>query len=229
MEPVLKLDRLSYEVDSRRILDGVSFQLGRAESLAVSGPSGSGKSTLLSCILGLQRPSGGTITVAGSLITSLSSRKAARLRSEKIGMVFQFGELLPELSPLENVAIAGLLNGFPKKNAFSRAAELLRELGISPDLKLTGALSGGERQRVAVARALINEPSLILADEPTGALDTFNKESVSELLYSLPEKWGCGLIVVTHDVEVSAHAQRKMRLRDGRLTEDIPQNAGACR
>ncbi|MFE9112245.1 ABC transporter ATP-binding protein [Streptomyces collinus] len=227
MDPALRVDRLSYEIQGRKILDGVSFRLERAQSLAISGPSGSGKSTLLSCILGLHTPSGGSITVAGTPMTGLSSRKVARVRSEKIGMVFQFGELLPELSPLENVAIAGMLNGSPKSEAFSRSVELLRELGIAPDLGLTGALSGGERQRVAVARALINQPSLILADEPTGALDASNKESVSELLYSLPEKWDCGLIVVTHDVEVSALAQRKMSLRNARITEDTPpQKAG---
>ncbi|MFF4349979.1 ABC transporter ATP-binding protein [Streptomyces sp. NPDC001530] len=217
MDSILEINDVSYRVAERQLLDSVSLLLRRGESLAISGPSGSGKSTLLNLVLGLQQPSEGSITVAGFPITGASPREIARYRRKHIGMVFQFGELLPELSPLENVAIAGLLNGAHKKQAFSRAAELLQDLGIAPELKLTGALSGGERQRVAVARALINHPALILADEPTGALDTANKESVAELLYSLPGKWSCGLIVVTHDAYVSSGAQRALCLRDGQV------------
>ncbi|WP_430542466.1 ABC transporter ATP-binding protein [Streptomyces iconiensis] len=209
----------------RVLFDGLDLQVARGESVAVTGASGSGKSTLLSCVLGLIKPGEGTVAVTGTPTTGLSGKRMARVRSESIGMVFQFGELLPELTPVENVALAPLLSrtattpsGDPKsEDPFVRAEGLLTDLGV-PVRTATSRLSGGERQRTAVARALMNAPGLLLADEPTGALDADTRELVADLLFSLPRRHSCGLLVVTHDVTVAQRADRVLHLRHGRLT-----------
>ncbi len=180
------------------------------------GSSGSGKSTLLSCVLGLVRPDAGSIAVRGVEVTGLRRRRLAEYRRTSIGMVFQSGELLPELTPVDNVALAALLAGTARGTAYRRAAELLRDLGV-PDGVPTDRLSGGEHQRTAVARAVINSPALVLADEPTGALDAAARANVADLLFDLPQRQGCGLLVVTHDQEVAARADRLLTLRDGVL------------
>lgn len=207
------------EVPGRLLLDDVHLTLRGGESVAVTGPSGSGKSTLLMCVLGLSRPTAGHVRVAGADITGMRPRRLAGHRRAHIGMVFQFGELLPELTPVENVAMAALLSGSRRSTAFERAASLLDRLGVRADTVATSQLSGGERQRTAMARALINKPSLLLADEPTGALDERNRESVSDLLFGLPRETGCGLLVVTHDAVVAARADRTVCLAGGRLVE----------
>lgn len=176
--------------------------------------------------MGLIRPNKGSVVLCGKQLEQLSGRKMLRHRRESVGMVFQAGELLPELSPMENVAIAGMLAGLPRVEAFSRAAELLDELNVGGTFAETESLSGGERQRVAVARALINRPALLLADEPTGALDSANRQIVAELLYSLPERRQCGLVLVTHDSSVAARAQRQLFLQDGALTASAVPAAG---
>ncbi|MEU9186218.1 ABC transporter ATP-binding protein [Streptomyces sp. NPDC048484] len=216
-EVVLELSALQYKVSDRVIFESVDLRVGPGESVAISGPSGSGKSTLLMCVMGLIRPDCGSVMLCGKQMERLSGRSLLRHRRESVGMVFQAGELLPELAPVENVAIAGLLAGLPRLEAFSRAAELLDELKVRGTSADTESLSGGERQRVAVARALINRPALLLADEPTGALDSANRQTVAELLYSLPEQRQCGLVVVTHDSSVAALAQRRLVLQDGAL------------
>ncbi|MCX4908873.1 ABC transporter ATP-binding protein [Streptomyces sp. NBC_00878] len=217
-ELVLEISDLQYKVGDRLIFGGVDLRVGPGESVAISGPSGSGKSTLLMCVMGLIRPDSGSVILRGKQLERLSGRSLLRHRRESVGMVFQAGELLPELAPVENVAIAGLLAGLPRVEAFSRATELLDELNVRGTSADTESLSGGERQRVAVARALINRPALLLADEPTGALDSANRQTVAELLYSLPERRQCGLVVVTHDSSVAARAQRQLVLHDGSLT-----------
>lgn len=208
------------------LLHGIELSVKPGESVAISGPSGSGKSTLLMCVMGLIRPNKGSVVLCGKQLEQLSGRKMLRHRRESVGMVFQAGELLPELSPMENVAIAGMLAGLPRVEAFSRAAELLDELNVGGTFAETESLSGGERQRVAVARALINRPALLLADEPTGALDSANRQIVAELLYSLPERRQCGLVLVTHDSSVAARAQRQLFLQDGALTASAVPAAG---
>ncbi|MFA3872639.1 ABC transporter ATP-binding protein [Streptomyces sp. MMCC 100] len=210
----------------RIILNSVDLTVASGESVAISGPSGSGKSTLLMCALGLLKPDEGSVLVRSERIDRLSGRRLLRHRRESIGVVFQSGELLPELTPVENVAVAALLDGVPRAEAFTRAERLLADLKLPTDATDTGALSGGERQRVAVARALINKPALLLADEPTGALDSATRETVTDLLYSLPDRWNCGLVLVTHDYAVARHAQRRLLLQDGRLTP-APQRAEA--
>jgi putative ABC transport system ATP-binding protein/lipoprotein-releasing system ATP-binding protein len=216
--PVLQLHDVRLQLADRVLLNGVDLTVAEGESVALMGPSGSGKSSLLSCVLGLMNPDSGTIEVAGANVTSLRAGARARHRSRHIGMVFQFGELLPELTALENVMLAAMLGGVRRSRGRSAAEELLRDLGISDTSVTTGSLSGGERQRVAIARALVNKPSLILADEPTGALDDDNRDRVSQLLYSLPSRWGCGLLLVTHDQDVAVGAERVARITDGQIS-----------
>ncbi|MFK0294448.1 ABC transporter ATP-binding protein [Streptomyces sp. NPDC090442] len=224
-ECVLDISGLDYAVADRVLLAGLDLRVGTGESAAVVGPSGSGKSTLLGCILGLIRPSQGRVEVAGHDVVRMRQRALERHRSRHMGVVFQFGELLPELTPVENVALAALLGGAPTADAYERAEGLLRDLGVPYDGVPTGQLSGGERQRTAVARALINQPKILLADEPTGALDRATRDAVSELLFDVPRRWGCALVVVTHDVEVAERADRCLELTGATL---VPRTAGEC-
>ncbi|MFI9358660.1 ABC transporter ATP-binding protein [Streptomyces lydicus] len=220
--PVLRLEDLRYSIRDRQLLNGITLDLSPGESAVITGPSGSGKSTLLSLILGLIPTNKGEVWVAGRDMAKLHGKRLAQHRAQHLSMVFQFGELLPELAPVENVALSGLLAGQPRRAAYEQAADLLREVGVTGTTATTGELSGGERQRVALARALVNQPSLILADEPTGSLDSAARSSVADLLFSLPQRWGCGLLVVTHDPDVAARAQRHFNLREGLLhTEQV--------
>lgn len=195
----------------------MSVEAGR--SIAVVGKSGTGKSTLLSCLLGLVRPSRGEIVIDGEVVTR---KNAARVRRQKLGVVFQGGELLCELSPLENVVIAGLLAGLPSMEALDRARSLLDALGVPPGDRTIGQFSGGEQQRVAVARALICQPRLLLADEPTGSLDVDTRDEVIEVLCTVPERFNCAMVVVTHDPVVADSCGRVMRLASAQLTEERP-------
>nr|WP_246497084.1 ABC transporter ATP-binding protein [Sphaerisporangium rubeum] len=200
-------------------MDGIDLTVEPGNSVAVTGPSGSGKTTLLMSVLGLVKPDEGAIRVAGQDITRMRGRALAAHRRTHLGVVFQFGELLPELSPVENVALAAMLAGRDHRRAFAAAEDLLGELGVPLEGTSTGLLSGGERQRTAVARALITEPAVLLADEPTGSLDRTSRESVADLLFSLPARRGCALVVVTHDPAVADRADRLMRLDMGQLAE----------
>ncbi|MEU3429395.1 ABC transporter ATP-binding protein [Streptomyces gardneri] len=216
VETVLSIRGLSYEVPGRSLFASLDLEVGAGESVSVMGPSGSGKSTLLSCALGLVRPSGGAVEVGGVDITGLRGAALARHRAEHIGMIFQFGELLPELSPTDNVALAALLAGMGRKDAYGRAEALLTQLGV-PLAESSEELSGGERQRAAVARAVINSPTLLLGDEPTGALDEVTKEKVADTLFDMPRRYGCGLLLVTHDPAVARRADRTLTLTGGVL------------
>ncbi|MFF9010529.1 ABC transporter ATP-binding protein [Streptomyces goshikiensis] len=221
-EAALHARGLDYEVGGRKLLIGLELTVRAGESVAVMGPSGSGKSSLLSLILGLVRADGGSLLVAGKDITTLKGAKLARWRQRHMGMVFQFGELLPELTPVENVALPSLLAGTARTEAFGKARTLLANLGVPIDGTFTADLSGGERQRTAVARALMGEPSLLLADEPTGALDEQAREHVADILFRVPRDSGCGLLVVTHDAALAARADRVLHLLHGRLV-DTPE------
>ncbi|MFI5705235.1 ABC transporter ATP-binding protein [Streptomyces xanthochromogenes] len=227
-EPVLRVAGLGHAVGGRRLFESLDLDVRACESVAITGPSGSGKSTLLSCALGLIRPDTGAVEVAGSDMTALRGAALARHRSRHIGMVFQFGELLPELSPLDNVALAALLAGVPRQDAYRQASALLAELDV-PRASSSEHMSGGERQRTAVARALINSPALLLADEPTGALDTETRDRVADLLFSMPARHQCGLLVVTHDGSIARRADRTLALVGGALTAANSSGTGGAR
>ncbi|AKZ56997.1 Lipoprotein-releasing system ATP-binding protein LolD [Streptomyces ambofaciens ATCC 23877] len=216
--PVLRLSEVVYGVSGRSLLAGADLTVPAGSSVSVMGPSGSGKSTLLMCVMGLIRPQSGRVEIVGRDVTRLSARALAAHRRRHVGMVFQFGELLPELTPVENVMIASLLAGEAVTEARSRAESLLTRLGV-PGATATQDLSGGERQRVAVGRALVNTPELLLADEPTGALDGEQREAVADLLFSTPREHGCALVVVTHDPMVAGRADVRLRVHEGRLVQ----------
>jgi len=188
--------------------------------VSVTGRSGSGKSTLLSVVAGLVRPRGGTVTLLDLRVDKLRANTLARMRRQHLGVVFQAGELLPSLTAVENVALPLLLDGGRWSVAEDSARDLLAELGVdngSHDLP-AGDLSGGERQRTAVARAVVTEPALLMADEPTGALDAQTRDEVADLLFSLPAVRGCALVVVTHDPTIASRADEHFDLVDGVLT-----------
>lgn len=215
----LRVAGLTVTYGAREVLTDVDLEVPQRSSVSVMGSSGTGKSTLLSCVLGLLRPDKGRIEVDGSLVEVGRQSKTARLRREKMGVLFQSGELLPELSPLENVALPGLLAGMSSREAQSRASELLSQLGVPKGDRSVEEFSGGEQQRTAVARALINRPSLLLADEPTGSLDPQARDQVSDMLFEVPALFQCGLVVVTHDPVVAARATQQVKLVGGRLIE----------
>ena len=212
-----------YDSSEQPAVDAITLEIAAGEAVAVMGPSGSGKSTLLNLVAGLDRPTNGTITVAGQRIDRLSETRMARSRRRQIGMIFQFFNLLDDLTVADNVMLPAQLSGMPRGAARARAAELLETLGVDRHARAyPGRLSGGERQRVAVARALINRPALLLADEPTGALDTASGEDVRQLLSELNED-GQTIVLVTHDLTLAAScATRTLSLVDGRIAQDQP-------
>jgi putative ABC transport system ATP-binding protein len=221
--PVIELRDASRAYDDGPpALRDASLTVRAGEAVAVLGPSGSGKSTLLNLIAGLDRPDSGTVTVDGVRVDGLGEAAAARFRRAKIGMVFQFFNLLDDLTVADNVVLPAQLAGMARGEARRRATELLETLGVDRHARAyPGRLSGGERQRVAVARALMNRPPLLLADEPTGALDTASGEDVSELLAELNAD-GQTLVVVTHDLALArACTTRTIQLVDGRITGDL--------
>lgn len=203
-------------------LAGISLAVQAGEAVAILGPSGSGKSTLLNLIAGLDRPTGGTVTVGGIRIDQLSEAASAKYRRASVGIVFQFFNLLDDLTVLDNIVLPAQLAGTPRAKATARGTELLEYLGIDRHASTyPGRLSGGERQRVAVARALMNRPALLLADEPTGALDSASGADVRQLLTDLNAD-GQTIVLVTHDVALAeACATRTIELRDGQVVRDV--------
>ncbi len=197
-------------------LAGVDVDLADGESLAVMGPSGSGKSTLLHVLAGIIVPSGGTVTLRGEPVQALSEKKRSLLRRTRYGFVFQFGQLLSELSALENVALPAMLTGASRSDAQAAAGQWLAALGLAgAEGRRPGELSGGQAQRVAVARALITRPEVVFADEPTGALDQQTGHDVMKVLVDSTRAVGASLVVVTHDADVAAWCDRRIDMRDG--------------
>ena len=209
-----------YDGSGQPAVDGITLAIAPGEAVAVMGPSGSGKSTLLNLIAGLDRPTNGTITVAGQRIDRLSEAGMARCRRRQIGMIFQFFNLLDDLTVADNVLLPAQLAGMRRSQARARAGELLTTLHIERHRDAyPGRLSGGERQRVAIARALVNRPAVLLADEPTGALDTATGEEIGELLLEL-NRSGQTLVMVTHNPELaSRYTHRAVHLLDGQIAE----------
>jgi putative ABC transport system ATP-binding protein len=223
MDALIRLEEVTkrYDRDAAPAVGGVSMQIAPGELVAVMGPSGSGKSTLLNMIAGLDRPTSGAVTVAGERIDRLSETKLARFRRQQVGMIFQFFNLLDDLTVADNVLLPAQLTGMRKACAQARLEELLAALRIERHRDAYPArLSGGERQRVAIARALVNRPALLLADEPTGALDTATGEQIGELLIAL-NRSGQTMILVTHNPALAdRYASRTIRLVDGRVAND---------
>ncbi|MBM2615581.1 ABC transporter ATP-binding protein [Actinoplanes sp. LDG1-06] len=221
-DPVIDLRGVTRRYDDGPpALHDVSLTVKPGESVAVLGPSGSGKSTLLNLIAALDRPDEGTVTVAGTRVDTLGEAASARFRRAHIGLVFQFFNLLDDLTVLDNVLLPAQLSGAARKEARDHAARLLNSLGIARHADAyPGRLSGGERQRVAVARALVNRPALLLADEPTGALDTASGDDVRHLLNQLHDD-GQTIVLVTHDLRLAQDcATRTIGMRDGHAEEE---------
>jgi putative ABC transport system ATP-binding protein len=218
---VVRLDGVHKEYGDTKALDGISLEIRAGDAVAVMGPSGCGKSTLLNMIAGLDRPTSGTVQVAGQDLRRLSETGLALFRRRHIGMIFQFFNLIDDLPALDNVALAAQLTGSSARQARRRALELLDELGVAGRKDIyPAALSGGERQRVAVARALMNRPALMLADEPTGALDSRSGEQVMDLLIDL-NQIGQTLLIVTHDQHLATRcAGRLIEVADGRVARE---------
>jgi putative ABC transport system ATP-binding protein len=216
--------RKTFEAENApvRALRGVNLTVADGEFVALMGPSGCGKSTLLNLVAGLDVPDEGEITVAGDTVTGRTEDELARMRRRHIGLVFQFFNLLEGMTVLENVALPAVIAGRRRKLAETRARDLLDLLGIGDKAAaVPGVLSGGQRQRLAIARALANDPTLLLADEPTGALDSEGGEEVIELMRRL-HRDGQTIVLVTHDPDVAAVAQRIVRMRDGRIVDPEP-------
>jgi len=226
---MIVLRGVSKHFDGKRsvvALDSVDLDIAHGELVSIVGPSGSGKSTLLNLIGGLDRPTSGEIRIDGQSVASLSDDDLTRLRRDKIGFIFQFFNLLPSLSCLENVALPLHLKGMARREIEKRSCELLElvQLGHRMD-HLPDELSGGERQRVAIARALVFYPPVLLADEPTGNLDTHTGAEILKLMHDLHERLQSTILIVTHDVSVAESCPRTVTLRDARIVEDVRRSA----
>ena len=221
---MIDLINVSRVFDGKRkvtALDRVSLHIDRGEMVSIVGPSGSGKSTLLNLIGGLDRPTSGEVRIDGQALHTLSDDDVTRLRRDKVGFIFQFFNLLPSLTCMENVAMPLHLRGWPRKKIEARARELLDLVQLGPRTDhLPDELSGGERQRVAIARALAFDPPILLADEPTGNLDTRTGADILALIHDLRARFGATVLIVTHDAEVAGSCSRTLTIRDARLAGD---------
>jgi putative ABC transport system ATP-binding protein len=216
--PVLEMTAVQHAYRRTVALRGVSLTVEAGEVVAVTGPSGCGKSTLLHAAAGIVRPQAGSVRLLGHDLTELDEAARTRLRRRQVGIVLQFGQLVPDLSVLENVALPLLLDGHERAVSYTAAAAWLERAGFDAEVDTPPAeLSGGQAQRVAVARALVAGPAVIFADEPTGSMDTIGGEQLLELLLGAAGERGTAVVLVTHDNVVAAHADREVRLRDGRV------------
>ncbi len=214
---ILQARNIHKSFGSLEVIKGIDLDIYSSEVISIVGQSGAGKTTLLQ-ILGTlsEADKGSEIKLDNKTITKLSEKETAELRNKEIGFIFQSHQLLPELTALENVILPAMIKGLSKKNAEPRAKELLTLLGLDHRLEhLPSELSGGESQRVAIARALMNEPKIIFADEPSGSLDTENKESLHQLIFQLREQFACTFVIVTHDLELAKSCDRMVCLKDG--------------
>lgn len=206
---------------STNVLKNISFSIKKSEMMAILGSSGSGKSTLLHLLGGLDTPTSGDVIFDGKKISSLSTNGRAELRNQKLGFIYQFHHLLPDFTALENVMMPLLIGGMTRVKAQQKASEMLAAVGLSHRVNHRSAeLSGGERQRVVIARAIVNEPALVLADEPTGNLDLHNADVIFDLLMDLNRQKGTAFLVVTHDLRLAGRLTRQLEMRDGYLQDD---------
>ncbi len=215
---MIQLESITKNFGSLQVLKGISFTIEKGEVVSIVGPSGAGKTTLLQIMGTLDRPDGGQVWLNGTDVSRMKEKELSAFRNREIGFVFQFHQLLPEFTALENVMIPALIQGVSSSTARKSAMEMLDFLGLSSRVSHKPAeLSGGEKQRVAVARALVNHPSVILADEPSGSLDTQNKEELHRLFFDLRDKLGQAFVIVTHDEDLASKTDRTIHLIDGRV------------
>lgn len=217
---MIEIQHINKSYGSLQVLRDINAKIDRSEIVGIVGPSGAGKSTLLQIAGTLDRPDSGTITYDGVDVSTLSERRLAAFRNKNIGFVFQFHQLLPEFTALENVAIPALIKGDNRKDAFARARQLIDFLGLGERSDHKPAeLSGGEKQRISVARALMNQPDVIFADEPSGSLDSKNKQDLHQLFFDLREELHQTFVIVTHDETLAANCDRILHMRDGVIVE----------
>ena len=215
---MIKVSDIEKSFGDLKVLRGVSLEVKKGEIVSIVGASGAGKTTLLQIIGTLLPADGGEVEINGTKLFALNEKRTAEFRNRHIGFVFQFHNLLPEFSALENVMMPALIGGAKRKEAKQRALELLSAVGLSERAEPKPAqLSGGEQQRVAIARALMNRPSVLLADEPTGNLDTHNRDEIQRLLFEVREKFGQTIVMVTHDERLAEMADRKIVMSDGAI------------
>lgn len=213
---MIELKGVTKSFDSLQVLKGVDLKISPREIVSIMGPSGAGKTTLLQLIGTLDKPNSGTIKINDVDVLALNEKKLAEFRNKQIGFIFQFHQLLPEFTALENVQIPALIAGKSFRQAAEEAKELLHFLKLSDRMThKPSELSGGEKQRVAVARALINNPSVILADEPSGSLDSKNREDLHRLFFDLRDKFGQTIVIITHDLELAKLSERTLQMKDG--------------
>ena len=219
---MIEIKGITKSFGSLQVLKGIDLNIEKGEVVSIVGPSGAGKTTLLQIIGTLDKADSGEITINGVDINSLSKARLSDFRNKQIGFVFQFHQLLPEFTALENIMIPAFIAGVSKSDAKRRAEELLQFMGLSDRaLHKPNELSGGEKQRVAVARALVNNPAVILADEPSGSLDSKNKEELHQLFFKLRDEFGQTFVIVTHDEHLAAITDRTIHMEDGLLAQEI--------
>ncbi|VFB13224.1 ABC transporter related protein [Bacteroides heparinolyticus] len=220
---MIRLENITKSFGSLQVLRGIDLTIEKGEIVSIVGPSGAGKTTLLQIMGTLDMPDGGSVTIAGTQVGRLKERELSAFRNKHIGFVFQFHQLLPEFTALENVMIPAFIAGKGQQEAKSAATEILDFMGLSDRAgHKPNELSGGEKQRVVVARALINHPAVVLADEPSGSLDTHNKEELHRLFFDLRNRFGQTFVIVTHDEGLAQLTDRTIHLVDGEISNNIP-------
>ena len=218
---MIKLEGITKSFGSLQVLKGIDLEINKSEIVSIVGPSGAGKTTLLQIMGTLDEPDAGVVEIDGTVVSRMKEKALSAFRNKNIGFVFQFHQLLPEFTALENVMIPAFIAGVSSKEANDRAVKILEFMGLADRAShKPNELSGGEKQRVAVARALINDPAVILADEPSGSLDTHNKEELHQLFFDLRDRLGQTFVIVTHDEGLAKITDRTVPMVDGRIKKD---------